>query len=399
MAQPVEMGFQRLQPALFGPAAGDPVDGVVAGKRLGRGIRVGGLTVIDVGNAVDNRYLLLAVDQSRVALDAGHDHMGLGAGGLGGGVGRGGVLPIVHAGQGRHPLQVEHRHRLALGVVVEHPVDGVDAAGDELGTGNGNHHLVALGLEILVDGAGAIVVDADHRRARRRLAVENQLFGGNVVVHGAVAVQVIGADIEQHRHVEGDRHGEFELEGGHLQHIGPALAQGIEVKRRNAQVAAHFRLAARDLQDVPDEGRGGGLAVGAGDPDESRFALGADQQLGVADDLEAGGAGHFDHRMLVGPALGNAGAEDQGGQLTPVAAVKVDQGNVGLAGLGAGVLAVVPGPHVGLGLGQRLRRRQPRAAEPEDGNGKTGEGEHGNHGPSLTAASGWQGRPGLRWWR
>ncbi|MCH7692192.1 MAG: Sua5/YciO/YrdC/YwlC family protein [Proteobacteria bacterium] len=53
----------------------------------------------------------------------------------------------------------------------------------------------------------------------------------------------------------------------------------------------------------------------------------------------------------------------------------------------------------GLGLDQRLRRRQPRAAEPEDGNGKTGEGEHGDHGPSLTAASGWRGRPGLRWWR
>ena len=67
------------------------------------------------------------------------------------------------------------------------------------------------------------------------------------------------------------------------------------------------------------------------------------------------------YRIWKAPA-GEAGAGDKGGRPTPVAGVKVDQGNAGLAGLGAGVCAVVPGPHIGLGLDQRLRRRQPRAA-------------------------------------
>ena len=72
-------------------------------------------------------------------------------------------------------------------------------------------------------------------------------------------------------------------------------AGGCERQDGGADVAAHLHVPAGLLQDVRDECRGRRLAVGAGDGDE-RSVRGAGrplarEQLDVADDLHAGGAG------------------------------------------------------------------------------------------------------------
>src|SRR3546814_7825403 len=67
------------------------------------------------------------------------------------------------------------------------------------------------------------------------------------------------------RDVEGDREGELELVGRHLQHVDAALVQRLQGEGRRAEVAADLHLTGGELQDVANERGGGRLAVGAGD--------------------------------------------------------------------------------------------------------------------------------------
>src|SRR3546814_19834587 len=57
------VGLQPRQAAFLGAPAGDPEEAVVAGERLGGGIGVGGLGIVDVGHAVDDRDDLLAMGE------------------------------------------------------------------------------------------------------------------------------------------------------------------------------------------------------------------------------------------------------------------------------------------------------------------------------------------------
>jgi hypothetical protein len=95
---------------------------------------------------------------------------------------------------------------------------------------------------------------------------------------------------------------------------------------------------------VADQGGGGRLAVGAGDAEVAGAALGAGQQLDVADDLDVVPLRRGDDRVRLREAVRNARREDQAGDLPPVDLVEIDQRNPRGARLGALVLAVVPGP-------------------------------------------------------
>ena len=86
--------------------------------------------------------------------------------------------------------------------------------------------------------------------------------------------------------------------------------QGFEVERRDAQVAAGRDPPARQLEDVADQGGGGRLAVGAGDAQVAGVALGARQQLDIADDFAAVLLGQPRYRMGLGVAVGNAGRDN-----------------------------------------------------------------------------------------
>jgi hypothetical protein len=45
--------LEPVEPRLLGPPAEDPIDGVVAGQRLGRGVGIGRLAVVDEADAVE----------------------------------------------------------------------------------------------------------------------------------------------------------------------------------------------------------------------------------------------------------------------------------------------------------------------------------------------------------
>ncbi len=143
-----------------------------------------------------------------------------------------------------------------------------------------------------------------------------------VMLHGAVAVEVVGGDVEEHAHGRGQRRGELDLERRHLDDVDAILCRRRQLQDGGADVAAHLRISAGRLENVGDERRGGRLAVGAGDGDEGRVgaALGAlaAEQLDVADDLHAGSIGLPDRPMRLGMGERHPRRQHEGGKAPPV---------------------------------------------------------------------------------
>ena len=240
---------ERIDAAFLGHAARDPIDGVVAGQRARGRVGVGGLAVVDVAHAADGRDQLLPVCQAREGHDAARGGIAAHVDGAHRGIGRGGVLTVVHAGQSARLGQVGH----ALGAV-RHVIDqlaglDIDAARRRVDARDGNG-LDAVALRQRgTNGARMFVVDADDGRAR---AVEDRALGGDIACHAAVTIQMIGADVQQQRHVEDGRGRDLELVGRHLQHVDAVRAEGRQGQGGRAQIAAHGHLAARRFQDVAD---------------------------------------------------------------------------------------------------------------------------------------------------
>jgi hypothetical protein len=211
------------------------------------------------------------------------------------------------------------------------------------------------------------------------LVAEDPALGRDVAVEAAVAIEMVGADVEEDGDVEADRQGEVELIGRQLQHVGPVRAQRFQRQGRGADVAADLRLEPGGLQDVPDQCRGGGLAVGAGDADEARFAAGAGQELDVADDLRAGLPGPADDRMRGRKGERDSGAQDERGGPGPVAGLQVHERHAPGPRPLAGLLDVVPGPQLGPARHQRPRRGEAGAAEPHHRDRLAGKLRHLDH--------------------
>ena len=322
--------------------------------------------------------------EAREARQAGGDLGRSDANGAGRGVGRGGVLPVMDAGQAGHAADIGGFCRLGLGVVVEHAAHDVNPAGYPVVAGDRDGLAVARGLEFGVDRPAVIVVDADHRRRALSLAGEDPAFGGGVAFHTAMAVQVVGADVEQYGDIEGDGVHQLELVGRQLQHVGAVAPEGLQRQRRGAEVAADRHRAAGAPENVADQRHGGRFAVGAGHPDVACIALGAGEQLDVRDDLGPGRARALDHGMRLGMGVRDPRREHQRAEACPVAAMEINERHAVGGGRPAALLVVVPRPHLGAARRQRLGCAHAGFAKAHDGDGMAREEGHGDH--SFTSA-------------
>src|SRR5205814_8318309 len=113
-----------------------------------------------------------------------------------------------------------------------------------------------------------IVIDADDRGAAALDARREALLDRRVVLDRAVPVEMIGADIEQDADRRIERRREVDLVGRALDYVRMPAARRLEREDRGADIAAALGLMAGARQDVGEECRGGGLAVGAGDRNE-----------------------------------------------------------------------------------------------------------------------------------
>ena len=272
-----------------------------------------------------------------------------------------GVLLIVPA----------HQARQLRGIVFDGAAGKTDAQGIALEptadakrpVGRDEH---APALDVAGRGLDVGVVDVDHGKVRRGLGGEDALFGGDVAREIGVAVEVVGRDIEQHRHLGAECTHGFELEAGHLNHAVPAWTPRVRADgfgQRRAQVAAHEGGPAIGPQHGATQGRGGRFAVGARDGDHGRFHV-PRRQLEFARDEHALGPcgvdlGHGrDARGQHDQVLSD---EDLGGMSPQFLAHGRRQKGQVRTQLG-GVLGVVHG-HARSTHGAQPRRRDPGAAK------------------------------------
>ena len=96
--------------------------------------------------------------------------------------------------------------------------------------------------QALGDVAAPVVVLADDRVRRAR--DEARLEGG-VVLHGAVPVEVVGRDVEQHADAGRQRGRQLDLERRHLDDVDAILGRRLQIQDGGADVAAHLRVACR----------------------------------------------------------------------------------------------------------------------------------------------------------
>src|SRR5208282_2561973 len=104
------------------------------------------------------------------------------------GVGGCGVLPVVPSGQGAGADQVGDLDDPLAGGVVEHALQGVDAAAHRPAGADRHDGAAVRGGDLGDDLLAPRVVDADHRGVALALVEQDTPLGRHIAVHVAVAL-------------------------------------------------------------------------------------------------------------------------------------------------------------------------------------------------------------------
>ena len=119
---------------------------------------------------------------------------------------------------------------------------------------------------------GDIVVCVEHSHVLPALVAEDILLGGHILRHVPVNVQMVGCQIGHDGDVGAVLHG-HQLEAGQLQHRVVRSQHPVRLaQQRVADVAAHPHALSGSLQQLGDNGRGGGFPVRAGNGDDGTRA-------------------------------------------------------------------------------------------------------------------------------
>ena len=362
-----EVRQQRIEIAALGASPRDPVDARIGLQGWRDGVGIGRLAVVDPQHAGLFGDALHAVRQARIAGEAPRD-------------GRG-----IEAERQRRG----DRGRSVLGVVRTLQRGPVGLAGDLATIDAGNaaddrHPFVEWALRRdrhqprhrgIGDIERIIVVEADYRRVARNLHFEDARLGPGVLRHGAVALEMVGGDVGQHRDIADEAEGQLELVRRQFEHIDAPCGQRLLRQDRQADVAAHPRRDAAAGEQVMDERGDRRLAVGAGDADDlvrGQAGPREGEQLDIADDRNAG---------LLRPlhdCRGMRHARRGDERLQPGEAGAVEVGERPAVAR-ARRLAVVPRQHRRARRFERGDRRPPAAREAVNGIGLAGKGGRGDH--------------------
>ena len=232
--------------------------------------------------------------------------------------------------------------------------------------GGNAHHRLSGGLEPVRDRPAPGIIDADYGDIA---AAHQPLLDLGVVLHGAVAVEVIRREVEQDTDARMDRGRKVDLVGGALDDIVPRRFRRIERQHGAADIAAHLRVASGRRQHMRQKRGGRGFAVGAGNGDERRSRRArrplASEKLDIADDFNAGLVREVDSPVRLRIGQRNARRQHEAGKAGPVGIAQVtDRYAFAHCGLDA-VGIVVPRHHGRAACHERAGRGDARAAEPE----------------------------------
>ena len=165
----------------------------------------------------------------------------------------------------------------------------------------------------------------------------------------------------------------------------------LKFENRRTDVAAQLHIMARLPQNMRDERRRGGFAVGAGDGDKMRIrrqarALPA-EQLDVADDLYPCGPRLANGPMGRGMGERNARRKNERGKARPVCGDQIHHRRALRHGALTRGLAIIPGGHFGAAREKRAHRRKPRPAKAKERDSASTKAGGWSHHLTLSVAS------------
>ena len=219
VAHAIQPGQDRIEPGVLGPPAGDPVDVLEARQRPRRGVGVGRLAVVDELHAIERGDRLQAVSQALKVRQAGGDRLRREPERAHRAVGRRGILPVVGAAQARDRPQIEHRGGGPLDRIVQLAIEDIDAAIERAADRDRHQAPIRPGGELPVEIAAVVVVDAEHGPVARALIAQDPALGANVAGQAAVSLEMVWAQVQDHRHGTAQMLGQLELVRRQLQHI------------------------------------------------------------------------------------------------------------------------------------------------------------------------------------
>ena len=285
--------------ALVG-AAGNPDEGRIhAVQGVPGGFHVGGLAVVEEAHTINFAHGLQAVFGVLESGQAGFDLGGAQAGHAGAEHGRQQVLTVVLPDERRvdgaqvlvgeviHAHGVQHGVQHGFGGVIGRQVHVgavVPAEGQALGAGESRLKIPARYLIVGVVDEEVVAVE---------VAGDAQLGLGIFLQAVIVAVEVVGRDVEQHRHPGPEVVGVVELKGAELDHVILEFVLYNLLRQREAHVAGQAHAKAGFLEQMISQQRRRGLAVGAGDADALGFRVAAGK-LYLRDDGRVLGAQGLD---------------------------------------------------------------------------------------------------------
>jgi hypothetical protein len=320
-----EEGLKPRKAPRLRPAPRDPINVGEACECLAGGVGIGGLGVVDEQHGAAPRHLLHAVGKAGEGLQALGDGSGVEPLRPGQRVSRRRVLPIMGAAKRADAGEADPRplHPILdldeCGVLGPHPGCDLLAGGDALD--------LERPLQPVGDRAADGVVDADHRGAAFFHPRKHPRLDGGIGLKRAVAVEMVGGDVEKAGGVGRKLRREIDLEGGQLEHIDEIRGKRLKIKHRLADIAAERHTLARFAEQMGGERRRGRFAIGASDHHDPAgrafLCMLAKEELGVADDLHTSlpRAGHGPMRVWM--RQGNAGREHERGEARPVDGVKI----------------------------------------------------------------------------
>lgn len=199
-----------------------------------------------------------------------HDGLAGQAQRLAGGIGGHGILSIVGATQGSDAGNREAvQHRAGL-----HPDNVCALQAQAIGKRIADrqaHHEAAGALGAVGHGLSEAIVDADDRRAARLDAGDQPFLDAGIGLQRAMAVQMVGRDVQADADRGVERRRQVDLERGALDDMEAAGPRRLQRQDGGADIAAHLHVAAALRQHMGDKRGRGRLAVGAGDGNEGAF--------------------------------------------------------------------------------------------------------------------------------
>ena len=211
---------------------------------------------------------------------------------------------------------------------------------------------------------------AKHRVLIGPLQLEQPRLGIGIGVEIAIAVEMVGGDVEQRRDITGEAEGEIDLIARQFEHIDAAIGKGRLPQDRQADIAAHPCGNPCPAQQMMHQHGGGGFAIGAGDPHHAmrrQGGAGLREKLDIADQRHASRAGGIADWVSV---YRDAGRYQNPGETGEIHAAGIGQLHRRTMTLGNGVarfLAGIPGGDSCSARHQRGHRRSPGAGEAQHG--------------------------------